>query len=77
MRELFGIVTLLAVALGILALFPRRYAAGLAGLAVLATLLAILVIQPTRPGVMIAWWALFLVYLLWAVLAAFLSLAGP
>jgi hypothetical protein len=73
--ELLVMIAVVALVLGVLAVLPRQYAAGLAGLGVLVSLLVITVVQPTRPIVMITWWALFVVYLMMSV-AAMLPLAA-
>ena len=74
MAEMFLLVAVVSIVLGLLNCFPPQYAAGLAGLGALVSMLVIAILKPTRPIVYVAWWVVLGIYLLSCVRG---MLTGP
>lgn len=62
--EMLLLVGAVALFLGVLGLFPREYAAGLAGLGALASMLVLILLKPTQPIVRLGWWIVLAIYAL-------------
>jgi len=76
LAELMLLITLAAVVLGLLRLVSAEWSAGLTGLGVLIYLVALAFWGPRWPILYVAWWAMFVVYLL-ACLAAIVKGRAP
>ena len=72
LSELFLLTAVFALLLGLLKMFPREWAAGLAGAGALVSMIVLAVLKPTRMIVYLGWWAMLIVYLM-VCLAAILG----
>jgi hypothetical protein len=69
LAELMLLVTLVAMLLGILGLFPPDYAAGLAGLGALASTIVLTFVKSHTTVFRVLWWAMLFIYALTCIVA--------